>query len=365
MNKRKHKYVQCRAWEKTHALKIMKQRRKSSTRRKLRNKYKNHLSKSARRSPNQFTRRYGHYTTVFAPDTLSMIKNPEEMLDFIKDLSANFDSRKKTFVDLKDVAKITYGGLVVLLSIMVKFKAKKIKFDGSFPKNKDVGELLNRSGFFENLYKKQFKRSDHYLIETGSKGGIFTHANKRVESKLTSGLIESASKFIWGNIRRCPGVQRCLVELMLNTNNHADVDTRGKKHWWLSVQHIESEHKVTFSFVDFGVGIFTNLENKKHGSKFFRWKEKIGTQIKYGGNAELLRLILEGKLHKTVTGKPYRGKGLPGIAEAARRNQISHLHIITNDVYCDYENQVFKKLNNNFSGTFIYWEVNKKNENKK
>ncbi len=74
-----------------------------------------------------------------------------------------------------------------------------------------------------------------------------------------------------------------------------------------------------------------------------------------------MKLILEGKLHETVTGEYYRGKGLPGIVEALKRNQISNLHIISNDVYANVQTGNYTILENKFEGTFIYWELNEKN----
>ncbi len=82
------------------------------------------------------------------------------------------------------------------------------------------------------------------------------------------------------------------------------------------------------------------------------------TRFKYGNNADLLNLILNGDLHRTVTGEHYRGKGLPGIAEAVKRNQISNLHIITNDVFGNVSKQDYRMLDSKITGTFIYWELN-------
>jgi len=82
----------------------------------------------------------------------------------------------------------------------------------------------------------------------------------------------------------------------------------------------------------------------------------------FNNNADLLKLILDGTLHRSVTGKDYRGKGLPGIAGALRRNQISNLHIITNDVYCQPDKDFYKKLETSFSGTFVYLELGQTNE---
>jgi hypothetical protein len=67
---------------------------------------------------------------------------------------------------------------------------------------------------------------------------------------------------------------------------------------------------------------------------------------------------MDGKLHLTVTGKPYRGKGLPGIADVLRKNQLSNLNVITNDVIANIENDTYRINKNSFEGTLISWEIN-------
>jgi hypothetical protein len=271
-----------------------------------------------------------------------------------------YDSGKKVYVALENVIEIDHGAIVVLLSIMVKFKSKRIDFNGNMPKHPASKKIVKESGFFDNLYKK-FEEKDSYDIPSDPSNGIHTHASKKVNSVLSSKIITSATKYIWGETRRCQGVQRAMIELMQNTNNHAEIGKSGEKHWWLSVNHNKENKNVAFSFVDFGVGIFTNLQNKTSQSKFHNWAEKMLSRFEYSDNAQLLKLILEGELHQTVTGKYYRGKGLPGIAEVMIRNQISNLHIITNNVFCCPSKNIYRILDKPFTGTFVYWELGEKN----
>ena len=123
--------------------------------------------------------------------------------------------------------------------------------------------------------------------------------------------------------------------------------------------------KVSFIFIDYGVGIFESLKNKPQTNKWFGWFEKIKNKLKYGGNDEIFKMLLEGQMHLTVTGQHFRGKGLPGINEVLERNQISNLKIISNNVYSNVTSKEFNKLNSEFSGTFMYWELNENNINSK
>jgi hypothetical protein len=240
---------------------------------------------------------------------------------------------------------------------MIKFKANRINYNGDFPSNIEALNQLKRSGFFLYLYKKIDEKETYTL-----KGTAFhTHAQKNVVSELTAEIISEYSKIIWGETKRCPGVQRTLLELMQNTNNHASQNKQGEKHWWLSVQNL-SENKISFSFVDYGVGIFQSLEDKKQNSKFFNWKAKLEKIIKHETNAELLRLILDGTLHRTVTKQAYRGRGLPGVYQVFVRNQISELVIISNNVVANVSKNQYHTINDNFNGTFVNFILEKNNK---
>lgn len=320
------------------------------------------LNEPQRHHKREFEDRFAEYIKIKAPENFTLIGNPEPVIEFISKLKKCYESKSKVFVVLNGVKNINYDAIVVLLSILVRFKSQKIDFNGDFPADKASRDILTESGFFKNLYKV-FADSDRYDISQDHDNLIHTHAWKNVDSVLSAKVIEQASQTVWGEVRRCQGAQRALIELMLNTNNHATLGMEGDKHWWLSVNHRKKEKKVTFSFVDYGVGVFKSLENKPDGNKFYKAYEKMLATFNFTNNAELLKLILNGELHKTVTGEHYRGKGLPGINDALKRNSFSNLVIITNDVYADVEKGDFRKINSNFSGTFVYWELNESNIN--
>ncbi len=262
---------------------------------------------------------------------------------------------------MNGVIEIDYDAIVILLSIMVRFKAQKIDFNGDMPLNPLAKQRLMDSGFFDNLYK-HFKDEDRYNLVWNRRNSFYTHAWKNVDSELTGKVIDQASQTVWGELRRCPGMQRILIEIMQNTNNHAALGKEGDKHWWLSVNHRKNENKVCFSFVDYGVGVFRSLQEKEPGSKFYLGLDKLAKRFTFQDNAALLKLIFNGELHKSSTGEHFRGKGLPGIYEALQRNSISNLYIVTNDVYAAVSQNIYRTMNSHFEGTFLYWELNKTNE---
>ncbi len=340
-----------------HAKKMLRQRLRFKRIRKLRNiNPLNYtvLDGESRRLEGM----YKSYVHISAPPIFSLTKNPEKTLSFIADIDNCFQNRQKVFVVLKDVETVADGAILVLLSMMTNFKAKNIDFNGDFPRNASARRAIDESGFFDILLMPSTADQDQYNL---SRKRLFTHANKKVDQRLTSSLISDISKKIWKEERRCPKLQRVYLELMQNTNNHASVDGKGLHHWWTTVSYDKNENKACFAFIDYGIGVIESMTTDPN-SKFFNLKDKITQLFHPNNNAEMLELLIKGKLHSS-TGLYYRGKGIPGIYEAFKENKISNLFIISNNVIADLKNDKYTLVKNGFSGTFVYWELNSNNDN--
>lgn len=352
---------------KKHAENSLESRIRFKLSRRIKNRLESNLNKRRKAERRETLKhKYAGYNTIVAPEVFSLIMNPEGTISFISKLEEAFKQNKIVFISMRKVTDISYDAIIVLLSIMVKFHQKGIPFNGDFPLNMKARKIFMDSGFINLLFDpKRYSKyvtydemEDRYTVQQID-NCICTHAWKSVDSKLSSQMIEIASENLWGERRRIKGVQRTLIELMQNTNNHAEIGTEGTKHWWLSVNYLKDEEKVTFSFVDFGVGIFKSLNNKTPGSKLFDAIKQFFTNHPTEDNAQLLNLILIGELHKTITKKYYRGKGLPGIFDAYSREQIRNLYIITNNAFADVANNYYHTMESNFNGTFVYWEIDK------
>lgn len=304
------------------------------------------------------------YEHVIAPAVLSMIDNTEETITFIKTLEKHLEEKQKVFIHLRNVNKIAHGAIVVLLSIMMKFKANDIKFNGDKPKSLDAFNMLESSGFFKHLYRKYDSSVD--LSIEGDR--IFTHSKKIVDQEQSDQIIHNVSNLVWGEPRRCTKLQRVFIELMQNTNNHAALSEKGYHHWWTTACYIPEEQKACFAFIDYGVGILASLESGKRGI-FTNLFNEIVNFFKPTNNAKLIELLLKGDLHElarkkkpaTSTRDYFRGKGLPGIYKAFKTNQISNLVVISNNVIAKCAKDSFEMLNSDLSGTFVYWELNSQN----
>lgn len=301
-----------------------------------------------------------YYNVISAPLKFSLIENPEETIVFINELEKSYLEKERVYVDLRKITFLDYSAVTVLVSVMFSFKTRNIKFNGNFPENLHLAKMLIDSEFFKFLNRPITAKIEYTI---GKENQIFTRANKEVNSELGLVVMEEASMTIWNKKRTCKGLQRTLLELMQNTNNHASVIQKGEKHWWLSVNHDKVNKKVSFIFVDYGIGIFESLKNKPEENKWYGWFDKLKEKLSFGKNFEILKMLLEGDMHMTVTGQHFRGKGLPGIKQVLDRTQISKLQIISNDVFANVENNKYLKLRNEFSGTFVAWELNETNIN--
>lgn len=298
---------------------------------------------------------------VRAPVNFAFNENTNEVVAYITSIEMLYKARTGVFVDLKIVETIDYGSIVSLLSILIQFRRKGISIDGNFPRDAKCEKILRESGFIYNLYRKTAS-DERYCISNGGDNTIATYGWKKVDTTLSANIIKESSASIWGTERRCQGVQRCIGELMLNTNNHAKPGHKGALNWWLYVNHDSDRKIVSFAFVDFGIGIFESLKNKPAESKFFNWLEKLKETFLNYDNAKVLKMIMSGDFHRTVTGKYYRGKGLPGIAEAFERNQMSNLLIVSNNAVGNVASNEYTLIDSWFSGTYVYWELNENNE---
>ncbi len=304
---------------------------------------------------------------VTAPKDFSFRNNTEQCLLFLDEIDKLYELRKPIWVILKQVERADHDSIVLLLSSMIYFRESGIAYNGDFPKNLEIKAKLQESGFLDVLYKKYTYNKAKSSLK-GENNLIITNWSTKVNASLSSHIIHDATKFIWGNEKRNPGIQRNLIELMLNTHNHADLDEQNVEHWYLSIEKDKLKNRVCFSFIDYGVGVFTSLTNKKPGNKFFGILEKLKIKHKVVETDEdlteeiLLKQILIGELHKTATGKYYRGKGLPGLKDMLDRKWFSNLYIITNKAYSNVTDGEYRLLNNSFKGTFIYWELTKENK---
>ena len=348
--KHRNKYFFVRM-QKVRAEKIERNRRKR--------KQNKHMLRRRLRIPSlkDLQHKFLGFQFILAPQNFSLIENAKKMLEFLDRLNKCFENKQKVLVRLENLQRMTTDAIVVLLSSMVRFRSAGIEFNGTYPADRNISQILINSGFFKYLYSAFERGKEDYEFNKIS-SRIYTHGNKTVSSSLADELIKNASQSLWGTPRRCQGAQKTLVELMHNTFDHASIN-KGEKHWWLSVEHVKRKNEVVFSFIDFGMGIYRSLENKpKTDPLRDAWEHLKHLNPFARSQVELIKLILEGQLHKSQSGDYYRGKGLAKIYELQQTNKISSLCIISNNSYINVAENDYHYLNKEFQGTFISFKIN-------
>jgi hypothetical protein len=123
------------------------------------------VPKKVRTAKNLIALTKWQYKEIKAPVIFSFIENPNGVVSFINEIESLFKKKTPVYVILQHCMTIDYGAIVALLSIMVAFKNQKIKFNGDYPREKRVREVLEDSGFFKYLFEKVNKEDEdgYYL----------------------------------------------------------------------------------------------------------------------------------------------------------------------------------------------------------
>ncbi len=302
---------------------------------------KQRLSKKRRNKTRQST---DHFKKLPAPRNFSFIENTAGVISYLKKIRSHIDKDVSVLIDLKSIDKLTNDAIVLLLATVQSLSIKQgVSIQGNSPRKKKLRRIFIESGIFGANTKNKHK---NYIL---------TQQNKKADGAIANEIIKQTTKFVFDHEARCQGVYRALMECMANTCYHAKPDQVGHETWWLTVYYNESAKKASFAFVDMGVGIFKT-------KKVISLKEKLTDRFGFTDNREVLKKIIEGR-KMSSTQLRYRGKGLPSIyLGASKRNAYSNLKIVSNDVKADLSMGKYEKLSKEFSGTFIYWELNKTNK---
>lgn len=337
-------------------------RNRAAVRRLNRARLRRHIERARRarirRKRTRHTSRKGvapQRVIVGVPKTFDFRAGRDATLRFFEQLLRQLGRRKSVYVDMSEVTHVEESALLSLVAYCERYKRAGVSIMGNYPLDPVTRTRVQGSGFVEAIYEKAFRVREQYS-KTGN--SFLSHASKVVQSERTAELVEDVARRLWGDARFCPQVQRVLVELMQNTNNHASGNDPGQRHWWLSVHFEEQESAAYFAFVDVGVGVFGSLSAKD--PRDFWWAWLLRTRellLSRANNASVLSLMLDNSLHRTVTGESFRGKGLPALFEVCQRNGVTDLRILTNDVYAAVSEGMYLPITPGFTGTLVSWKV--------
>lgn len=280
-----------------------------------------------------------------APTIFSLRENTEEVLKFISDIKKDIKrGRRKIFINISHVEKISNGAISMLLSLIVEYD-KRASFSGNIPKEKNARKVFIKSGILE------FLKSDLKEAERKSPNIILKGGQAKTDNISAAETVQDAMKVVFGKKLRNKELYSMLLEMMANCIHHASPRYQ-KVPWWLAFthHHEEIENNVSFSFIDNGLGILKTLNIKIYDDFW----NSLASPI------EKLDKAFSGQIMSS-TKEENRGRGLPSILKMWQENRISNLVVITNNVFLNFEEDKKIELKNHFKGTFYYWELKSKN----
>lgn len=332
--------------------KALKKRRKRKAYIKSRNNKRNKKSFKSKRF--KYTKS-SHKISIFPkpPKIIIKLKVPEDfsLLTNLEDVLAFFNDCKKynsslcdvVSFDFVDVKHIGSGAITILLSICGWLSDQNVSIEGTYPSCSEARARFEKLGFL-----KYFRVKSEAKLNSRSRSEIVQRGINTTNASLTAEKIRAAMETVIGVSSKNTKIQGMLIELMANTVNHAY--DKYQKGWYLSLDHDEEKNKVHFCFVDNGEGILNTIRIKSY--------EKVKRFLKIKNDGDILQMAFEGEFGSR-TKLLYRGRGLPLIKKNFDEGYIKNLIVISNGVYYNFENGTFKILNNEFKGTFYFWELNK------
>lgn len=283
------------------------------------------------------------FITNIAPNNFSFIQNTDEVISFFDKSKDIIQADHDLFVDIKNIDIMTPDTVALLCATVNDPHFKKNKcIRGNAPTKESLYSLFKDSGFYNHVTSDDRNKISNL--------NVFVHkiTNNRVENIIARDVCERAISKLFSQPKKFRPLYEILIELMANTNNHANPDMVGTYNWWLFMD-CNNEKTVSISFLDLGVGIIKSGPVQNY----------IKTALKVIGarsDADLINDIFHGRL-KSRTKLSERGKGLPSIFHHSKNVNFTKFFVITNRAFVNLKNDTFIELNNNFQGTFWYFEL--------
>jgi len=249
--------------------------------------------------------------------------------------------RRNIFIRLRKLEKLGPEAIAVLLATLSSKSCQNTTVAGDIPENAMLCQVLTDSGFYQHVSSKfAIPDRDHGRIRKESK-------SNNVEASTAAELIDFATLRLFGQSKKAGPSYNLLLEAMGNTFDHAS-RRAGETTWWASAYFNVVNHRVSFTVVDLGVGIF--------GSRSMGQRLKLWVGAPFRDRGEALKRLLLGEI-PSRTGVKNRGRGLPNAYETWKDGRIKNLVVIANNAYGNAENDDFREMKESFDGTIVYWEI--------
>ena len=289
---------------------------------------------------------------IFAPENFSLADNPGGVIEYFRSVQDNAKAQVQSVMDMRSVDKTDLATISLLISVMMdrRKSAKLFKKHVTVyipPKNTEAGRLFRKAQFHETVTAHGI--ADHAFF--------LSRRSTKVNEDYLRDVLNYAERFL--GVKNPGKLSPLLVEIISNTNNHANPDVKEEEDrlpWFLSIFEDKDTGKMIFSVVDLGVGIFESLKMKGlAGADNF---EDSIRDMYQNSQSKFLRTNIP-KGVDSSTGLLYRGKGLQTIYEYAKSAIYDRFTIITNQANVDLKNTGKNTVDSGVSldGTVYYWEM--------
>lgn len=304
---------------------------------------------------------------IRAPEHCSMIEHPENAIMFFREAEAAYLNAVSKGRYLKKTANIVYDlaqskifteTSVAILIAHIKDRNINLGLPSrlNFPIDEECERKIKKMGILKNVGSSTIESDDIPFQKV---------SNLQVANSVAKDIVVRSSLFIYSKEERIKELYTILIELMANTNNHADSDKTAIYPWWLFMFRDERKKIIKFVFLDLGVGIFDSLPVKQYMIRepLSLQRIKSGSVHRRGESLnKIFSALVNGRI-KSSTGIATRGKGLPLIADNAKSGHFCSFKIISNDAYIDVLNNTVSAMNQNFRGTLYYFELHEHKNN--
>lgn len=293
---------------------------------------------------------------------------PERAINLFRAAEIAYRSGKTVVYDFSGTKTVTETFISILISHIKDPNINKLRPSKiNLPTDKSCNQKLRKFGIF----KKVDDTCESIDIENI---GIHKLTNTLVANDIAKQVVRSVSRYFYNEDRKLASLYSILIELMANTNNHADSSVKAMYPWWLYVFVDENEKLVKFVFLDLGLGIYESMPVKQHITvqkiPLFHTspEDKLSAKQKIGNRERQIGWIqskLESGDIKSSTKNPSRGRGMPHILKCAKSGDFRKFNIISNDAYVDVIGRRISAMRENFSGTIYYFELQEKKDHER
>ena len=284
-----------------------------------------------------------------APEFFDMIDNPDETIEFFNALFSAVRGRRRVFLNLSGVEHLAPNSLLYILSQFKKWESRGLQHEvsGNEPRNEVCRTMLRQSGFYKYL-------TSHLHPEVDSPDILKIEEGREVDGELAGRVLNLCGMSVHSPDPESRKTYTSIVELMGNTREHANPESKEHLYWYLMAVVDRKDSKIRISFLDNGAGIPKTLRKKP-----LELVEELLARvfsIETLSESALILSSLKGEV-RSRTKEGHRGKGLPSIYNGYNLGILNELVIISNKGYVNLADNDIRDLPRKFLGTLFCWTI--------